>query len=91
MFGMKAELEMDPLEEDFLCWVVKNRKGVASPAADPSRAGRPGAEREQEVFVFAADQQRRIARFQQVPPGALGREIEQGQEMANRHVRVILD
>jgi two-component system sensor histidine kinase KdpD len=42
LFGMKAELEMDPLEEDFLCWVVKNRKGVASPAADPARAARPG-------------------------------------------------
>jgi two-component system sensor histidine kinase KdpD len=42
LFGMKAELEMDPLEEDFLDWVAKNRKGVASPAADPARAARPG-------------------------------------------------
>jgi len=41
LFGMKAELEMDPLEEDFLGWVVKNGKGVASPAYDASRATRP--------------------------------------------------
>lgn len=42
LFGMKAELEMDPLEEDFLEWVARNVKGVASPAADPSGANRPG-------------------------------------------------
>ena len=37
LFGEKNELSMDPLEEDFLDWVVENRKGVASPASDVAR------------------------------------------------------
>ena len=45
LFGMKPELEMDPLEDDFLDWVAKNGKGVASPAADPLRGGRPAGDR----------------------------------------------
>ncbi len=44
LFGMKRELEMDPLEDDFLNWVFDKRKGVASPAAKSVNlhAGSPG-------------------------------------------------
>ncbi len=37
LFGGKHELLMDPLEEDFLEWVVGNKRGVASPAPDAAR------------------------------------------------------
>jgi len=45
LFGMKPEFEMDPLEDDFLDWVAKNRKGVASPEVDSTRGGSPAGDR----------------------------------------------
>lgn len=45
LFGMKPELEMDALEDDFLDWVAENGKGVASPSADPLRGARPVGDR----------------------------------------------
>ena len=40
LFGTKAELELDPLEGDFLGWVEKNGKGVASPGLGLSHGSR---------------------------------------------------
>ncbi|MDO9509515.1 MAG: DUF4118 domain-containing protein [Thermovirgaceae bacterium] len=40
LFGVKTGLDIDPLEEDFLGWVVENGKCVAPPAVEPPRAGR---------------------------------------------------
>ena len=42
LFGEKSELSMDPLEEDFLEWVVGNKRGVASPAPDAARTWSAG-------------------------------------------------
>ncbi len=42
LFGMKTELEIDPLEEDFLSWIIENCKCVASPATETPLSGPPG-------------------------------------------------
>lgn len=42
LFGGKAELEFDPLEDDFLSWVVENGKCVAPRGVGSRRTGRPG-------------------------------------------------
>jgi len=40
LFGARAELEVDPLEEDFLNWVVENGRSVAPESAEPTKGSR---------------------------------------------------
>ena len=42
LFDMKRELEIDPLEDDFLEWVAEHHQGAASPTVRGNRPGSPG-------------------------------------------------